>query len=113
MRRRIESGVQATQHTRAAEAVRHDRDAEGRVEGQLYGSCSSEGCIRIYLRTPSRNQPTAFKTYFNTLVHEWVHHYDFEALGDTIHCTGFYDREAVLYKGCLAAEAPREGEEVS
>ncbi|MHC4944069.1 MAG: hypothetical protein ACYTG7_13725 [Planctomycetota bacterium] len=82
----------------------HNRDEQGRVRGELYGSCANEGNIRVYLRTAARGQPTAFKTFFNTLVHEWVHHYDFEALGDTIHCAGFYDRVNVIYKKCIDAK---------
>ena len=84
----------------------HSRDERGRVRGELFGSCASMGNIRIYLRTAAREQPTAFKTFFNTLVHEWVHHYDFEALGDTIHCAGFYERVNCIYKPCV--ESGRE-----
>ncbi|MFH1998608.1 MAG: hypothetical protein ABIK28_02955 [Planctomycetota bacterium] len=82
----------------------HSRDSQGRVRGELYGSCASYGNIRIYLLTASRGKPTAFKTFFNTLVHEWVHHYDFEALGDTIHCSGFYQRVATVYNTCIESE---------
>lgn len=82
----------------------HSRDSKGRVRGELYGSCASYGNIRIYLLTASRGKPTAFKTFFNTLVHEWVHHYDFEALGDTIHCSGFYKRVAAVYNTCIDSE---------
>lgn len=89
----------------------HGRDEKGRVRGELYGSCTYHGNIRIYLRTAARGQRTAFKTFFNTLVHEWVHHYDFEALGDTIHCAGFYQRIQVLYGGCLEGDEKKSLEE--
>lgn len=82
----------------------HGRDKKGRVRSELYGSCASQGNIRIYLRTAARAQPSAFKTYFNTLVHEWVHHYDFEALRDTVHCAGFYQRVKAIYDLCLQKE---------
>lgn len=82
----------------------HGRDEQGRIRGELFGSCASQGNIRIYLLTAARGRPTAFKTYFNTLIHEWVHHYDFEALGDTVHCAGFYQRVKTLYKLCLRDE---------
>jgi hypothetical protein len=82
----------------------HGRDEKGRVRGELYGSCANYGNIRVYLRTAARGQPTAFKTFFNTLVHEWVHHYDFEALGDTVHCSGFYDRVNAIYKRCIESK---------
>ena len=79
----------------------HSRDAQGRIRGELHGTCSSKGTIRIYLRTAAREQPTAFKTYFNTLVHEWVHHYDFVSFNDSIHCGGFYQRLNSIYKMCV------------
>ena len=90
----------------------HSRDEKGRVRGELFGSCASMGNIRIYLRTAAREQCTALKTYFNTLVHEWVHHYDFEALGDTIHSSGFYERVNCIYKPCIQAEAEARQEEL-
>jgi hypothetical protein len=82
----------------------HSRDSQGRLRRELHGECAFHGNIRVFLRTASRGQPTAFRTFFNTLVHEWVHHYDFEALGDTIHCAGFYQRVNTIYKSCLNSE---------
>jgi len=81
----------------------HSVDGKGRVSGQLFGSCASTGSILIYMRTAARGQPTAFKTFFNTLVHEWVHHYDFDALKDSIHCRGFSDRVSSVYKLCISS----------
>jgi hypothetical protein len=39
----------------------------------------------------------AWKTLLQTLLHEWVHHYDFAAFGDSVHCSGFYARMNQLY----------------
>jgi hypothetical protein len=82
----------------------HNCDSKGRLSNELHGLCEFDGNIRIYLRTSARAQPVAFKTFFNTLLHEWVHHYDHEALGDTIHCAGFYQRIRSVYQCCLASE---------
>jgi len=82
----------------------HQRDGNGRIRGELYGSCTFQGSVQVYLRTAAHGRPTAFKTFFNTLVHEWVHHYDFEALGDTVHCAGFYERVRSIYQTCLEVE---------
>ena len=89
------------------------RDKEERLKSEIHGTCSPDGNIRIYLRTACKEKPTAFKTLFNTLIHEWVHHYDFEALGDSIHCQGFYHRLGAIYDQCLASEGgTREGQVV-
>lgn len=83
----------------------HSRDSSGKLRSEVYGTCTSRGTVRIYLRTPARGQPTAFKTFFNTLVHEWVHHYDFAAFGDSVHCAGFYERVNALYRLCLESDS--------
>lgn len=49
--------------------------------------------IYIQNRTAVRGQILAGKTFFNTLLHEWMHHYDHCALGlRSIHSAGFYKR---------------------
>lgn len=85
----------------------HRRDARGRVADEVHGTCTNEGTIRVYLRTARHRRPIALKTFFNTLVHEWVHHYDFAALGDTIHCSGFYERLGAIYRACVPP--PKQG----
>ena len=49
--------------------------------------------IYIQNRTAVRGKPLAPKTFIDTLLHEWVHHYDFQKLGlNSIHTKGFYLR---------------------
>ncbi len=49
--------------------------------------------IYIQNRTPSRGQLVAPKTFLDTLLHEWLHHYDTYTLGlNSIHTRGFYKR---------------------
>jgi len=63
--------------------------AEGRV---------SRARIRIYHRTAVRQQIISPKVFLNTLLHEWVHHWDFAGLGlpRSPHTTGFYTRLRAL-----------------
>ncbi len=58
--------------------------------------------IYIQNRTAVRGQTLAAKTFLNTLLHEWMHHYDFCALGlNSIHTSGFYQRLGNLQKRLL------------
>ncbi len=50
--------------------------------------------IRIYHKTAVRQQVITTKVFLNTLLHEWVHHYDFAGLRlpRSPHTAGFYTR---------------------
>ena len=54
--------------------------------------------IRIYHRTAVRHQVISPKVFLNTLLHEWMHHYDFAALrlARSPHTAGFYARLRAL-----------------
>jgi hypothetical protein len=79
----------------------HEHDGQ-RLQSKTYGyyRCSfedgmvSKATIRIYHRTAVRQQVISAKVFLNTLLHEWVHHYDFAGLGlsRSPHTTGFYTR---------------------
>jgi len=58
----------------------------------------SRARIRIYHRTAVRGQVVAAKVFLNTLLHEWVHHFDFSALrmSRSPHTAGFYSRLRAL-----------------
>ncbi len=75
----------------------HRRNRQGKVVEELHGDCTYGGSIRVFLRTAVREQPIALLTFLQTLLHEWVHHYDYQAFGDSVHCGGFYRRLAQLY----------------
>lgn len=70
----------------------------GRIVYELHGLCQANGPLEVYTRTAAREQPVALKTYLNTLLHEWVHHWDFETFGTSIHCGGFYERVGQVYR---------------
>ena len=61
---------------------------------KLYGLCAPDGTITLAFRTAVRRKVFAFKTYVNTLVHEFMHHYDKQRLelGASFHTRGFYQR---------------------
>ena len=56
--------------------------------------------IYIQNRTPARGQLLAAKTFIDTVIHEWLHHYDTHKLKlNSIHTTGFYTRLKNLKDG--------------
>ncbi len=78
------------------------RLVRGKVE--YYGFCGRNGYMTLYCRTARRNLFVAFKTYLNTLVHEYMHHYDWHGLRiHSMHTAGFYQRVGDLYRRILGA----------
>lgn len=65
-----------------------------RIVMKKYGSYRpSNKTIMISNRTAARGQILAPKSFLDTLLHEWVHHYDTHKLRiNSIHSKGFYDR---------------------
>ncbi len=59
--------------------------------------------ITVWMRTARKVQVVKFRTFLRTLVHEVIHHLDYElyALEETFHTQGFYARESVLMKELL------------
>ena len=81
----------------------HSRDDQGRLARATYGyyrcriprSGPPQRCaIRVYHRTAVRGQVVSASAFTNTLLHEWVHHYDFAGLGlrRSPHTAGFFAR---------------------
>lgn len=64
--------------------------------------------ISVWMRTAQRVQVVKFRTFLRTLIHEMVHHCDYELfkLEETFHTQGFYTRESALMRELLG-EAPR------
>jgi hypothetical protein len=59
--------------------------------------------ITVWMRTAQRVQVVKFRTFLRTLVHEVIHHLDYELYGleETFHTQGFYSRESLLMKELL------------
>jgi hypothetical protein len=57
--------------------------------------------IRIYHRTAVRQRVISAKVFLNTLLHEWLHHYDFHGLRlpRSYHTSGFFARLRALADG--------------
>ncbi|MFA5020819.1 MAG: hypothetical protein WC517_02030 [Patescibacteria group bacterium] len=70
------------------------RQRAGRIVMKRYGVYQvNSKTITIHHRTAGRGQIFAAKSYLDTLLHEWLHHYDFKKLKlNSIHSRGFYLR---------------------
>lgn len=79
----------------------------GKAVWKLYGTCERDGTITVAYKTAVRRQVFAFKTFLNTVVHEFMHHYDHWKLrlAASFHTSGFYNRVRDLYRQLLPAEA--------
>ena len=82
--------------------------AEARIRGdkavwKLYGTCERDGTITVAFRTAVRRKVFAFKTFLNTVVHEYVHWYDAQRLelGASFHTSGFFQRVRDVYTQLL------------
>ncbi len=81
-------------HLKVYDAPQAHRHRGSRMVYKKYGHYQpkTKG-ILIYNRTAVRGQILAPKSFLETLLHEWVHHYDFEKLKlNSIHTSGFYSR---------------------
>ncbi len=87
----------------ADRAQLHSTDGSGRLAQATYGyyhcrippSGPPQRCaIRIYHRTAVKGQVVSASAFTNTLLHEWVHHFDFTAmrLHRSLHTKGFFSR---------------------
>jgi len=73
------------------------RVATGRGEKHGYYKVGSTK-IRVYPYTGKLEKVVAPKTFLQTIVHEWSHHYDEKKLGlNSIHTAGFYKRVNTIY----------------
>ncbi len=94
--------------------ARRPVDETGELHG-LYepGSGRRWAIITLWMRTAKKNQVVAFRSFLRTLLHELVHHLDYEWLGleETFHTEGFYKRESSLFhqitRGTAAARRQR------
>ncbi|MDQ6882852.1 MAG: hypothetical protein M3077_01250 [Candidatus Dormibacteraeota bacterium] len=84
-----------------ADRPQRHRTRDGRLALKTYGyyriawdAVPRRGSIRIYNLTAIRQQVLAPKVFLETLLHEWVHHYDFTGLelDRSPHTSGFYAR---------------------
>lgn len=79
-------------------------------EGELHGLYEPDedrlrARISVWMKTAQRKQVVAFRSFVRTLVHEMLHHLDYEHfhLEETFHTEGFYKRESSLSNAIFAA----------
>ena len=99
------AGLASCTITVADRAQVHEHDGR-RLQSKTYGyyQCDARGGvvtnarIRIYHRTAVRQQVISPKVYLNTVLHEWMHHFDFAGLrlARSPHTSGFYARLRAL-----------------
>ena len=79
---------------KVSETRQYHKRSGGRIVFKQYGYYRPQShYIYIQNLTPARGQILAPKTFLDTLLHEWLHHYDYKKLGlDSIHTSGFYMR---------------------
>ena len=84
---------------------RRPADETGELHGLYEPDEVTQGVARItlWMRTARKDQVVKYRTFLRTLVHEVVHHLDYEhyGLAETFHTHGFYARESVLMKELL------------
>lgn len=83
--------------------------------GELHGLYEPEpppARITLWMRTAARRRVVAFRSFLRTLVHELLHHLDYELFRfeETFHTEGFFQRESSLARQLLGeptAETPK------
>ena len=73
----------------------HSTNMRGSLRSKTLGNYRPLGAIiTIFNKTAVKRQTVSIKTFFDTLLHEFCHHYDYQYLkfGDSLHTAGFYKR---------------------
>ena len=81
-------------NVKISEAKQYHKKYNNKVVSKMYGYYKPKtSYIYINNRTAVRGQILAPKTFLDTLLHEWLHHYDYNKLKlNSIHTSGFYTR---------------------
>jgi hypothetical protein len=70
---------------------------------ELHGLYTRDGRsvprIQLWMRTAQKRRVVAFRTYLRTLLHELMHHLDYDLLKlpDSFHTEGFFKRESSVF----------------
>jgi hypothetical protein len=81
--------------------------------GELHGLYTREEDrptrVQLWMRTAHHRRVVAFRTFLRTLLHELVHHLDYEklSLADSFHTEGFFRRESSLFRQIVPGEEER------
>ena len=83
-----------------ARKVRGRATIHGFIKVAGFGEHSVSRFINVYNYTAKTHKVVAIKTFANTLLHEFMHHYDLHylKLDKTLHTAGFYTRISDLQR---------------
>lgn len=81
----------------------HREELHGLYE---FGGKRPQAIVTVWMRTAQQRRVVAFRTFLRTLLHEVVHHLDYQLLrlGDSFHTQGFYKRAESLYRQLVPEE---------
>lgn len=81
-------------HLKISDEKQYHKKHNGKVALRRYGYYKPlSQYIHISNKTAVRGQILAPKSFVDTLLHEWLHHYDYKKLKiNSIHTSGFYAR---------------------
>ena len=79
----------------------------GELHG-LYEPAFEPPRVTVWMRTAARRRVVAFRSFLRTLVHELLHHLDYEhlRLEETFHTEGFFKRESSVVRQLLGESGP-------
>jgi hypothetical protein len=79
----------------------------GELHG-LYDPEPSPPVVTLWMRTAAKRRVVAFKSLLRTLVHELLHHFDYEVFRfeETFHTEGFFARESSVTRQLLGLPEP-------
>lgn len=82
---------------------RRPSDDESTLHGLYVREDDEVPVIRVWMRTSAHRRVVRFKTFLRTLLHEVLHHLDYEHLDleDSFHTQGFFRRESSLVSQVL------------
>jgi hypothetical protein len=82
---------------------RRPSDDESTLHGLYVREDDEVPVIRVWMRTAAQRRVVRFKTFLRTLLHEVLHHLDYELYGleDSFHTQGFFRRESSLVSQVL------------
>jgi hypothetical protein len=86
--------------------AKRPKDDAAELHGLYVREEDEPAVIRVWMRTAERKQVVKPKTFLRTLLHEVIHHLDYELLklADSFHTQGFYRREASLFRQLADAD---------
>jgi hypothetical protein len=90
----------------------HREELHGLYE---FGGKRPRPVVTVWMRTAERRRVVAFRTFLRTLLHEVVHHLDYQMLqlADSFHTEGFYKRTEGLYRQLVPEELAVAGRAIA